>query len=162
MPSFEDPDKLTEFLNMSKTQNDTISSYSFEATTSLKDIFEEGVEDATAELQLNFSQFYKIGALLGFWPNTTKYDNGGGLFPEFLKKKFEYVTYSENGDIIRQYSIFVPDSNSMQPAELDIFGHIAVLFIKHTIQSESFRPWTSGQPGRLFWKMPDGITLCVY
>ena len=26
-------------------------------------------------------------------------------------------------------------------------------------QSESFRPWTSGQPGRVFWKMPGGITL---
>jgi hypothetical protein len=29
------------------------------------------------------------------------------------------------------------------------------------LQSESFRPWISGQPGRLFWKMPDGITLCT-
>jgi len=28
-------------------------------------------------------------------------------------------------------------------------------------QSESFRPWTSGQPGRLFWKMPGGITVCL-
>jgi hypothetical protein len=27
---------------------------------------------------------------------------------------------------------------------------------------QSLLPWTSGQPGRVFWEMPDGITLCIY
>ena len=134
MPSFEDPDKLAEFLSMSKTQNETVESYPVQGATSLKDIFElHAPQNQHADLQLDFQEFYKIGALLGFWPNTTKYDQGGRDFPLFLKKRFEYVTYSDTGDIIRQYSVLLPDATSMDPADLVIFGNLAVLFISHTI-----------------------------
>ena len=141
MPSFDDAETLVKFLGEIKPVENKPVFYDTELppARNIEEIFKKTNNDA-ARTNWTFQDFWNLGAWLGFWP---AYDVSviGNKCPKFCKKDLEYVTYGDDGKILRHWKLTIDDDDDASDSDLLNYVTVIVGFVVYTCCKNKHNIW---------------------
>jgi hypothetical protein len=142
MPSFDEPDKFLKFLGDIKHVDEGIGFYTTQLPpySSIEDIFNGTHNPHQWAAEWTFQHFWNLGAWLGFWP-ACDVRVIGNRCPKFCKKDLEYVTYGDDGKVLRHWKMNIDFDNDVQQGTLMQYIHVIINFVVHTCCKNKHNLW---------------------